>query len=45
MLSLSLKELRSITKIRNVEGYNSMPKDKLLRIINNNKKNKNSTFK
>ena len=38
MLSLSLKELRSITKNRNVEGYNIVSKDKLLRIINNNNK-------
>ena len=46
MLSLSLKVLRSVAKNRNIDGYKSMPKDKLLRIINNNnKKNRNSIFK
>ena len=41
-----LKELGSIARNRNIDGYKSMPKDKLLRIINNNKKkNRNSIFK
>ena len=46
MLSLPLKVLRSAAKNRNIDGYKSMPKDKLLRIINNNKKKiRNSIFK
>ena len=46
MLHFSLKELRSIAKNRNIDGYKSMPKEKLLRIIyGNNKKNRDSTFK
>ena len=46
MLHFSLKELRSIAKNRNIDGYKSMPKEKLLRIIySNNKKNRYSTFK
>ena len=42
MENLSLKEFRLIAKNRNVRGYKSMPKDKLLGIIinNNNKNNK-----
>ena len=42
MENLSLKEFRLIAKNRNVCGYKSMPKDKLLGIIinNNNKNNK-----
>ena len=39
MQNLSLKELRLITKNRNINGYKSMPKDELLRIINNNNNN------
>ena len=38
MLNLSLKELRLIAKNRNINGYESMPKDKLLTITNNNNK-------
>ena len=34
MLNLSLKKLRLIAKNRNINGYESMPKDILLRIIN-----------
>ena len=34
MLNLSLKELRLIAKNRNTNVYKSIPKDKLLRIIN-----------
>ena len=41
MLNLSPKELRLIAKNRNINGYKSMPKDKLLRIINNNNNNNN----
>ena len=37
MFNLSLKELRLISKNRNINGYESMAKDKLLKIINNNK--------
>ena len=33
MLNQSLKELRLIAENRNMNGYQSMPKDKLLRII------------
>ena len=45
MKNLSLKELRTIAKSRNIDGYKSMPKNKLLRIIkNNNKKNRNSFY-
>ena len=40
MLNLSLKELRLIAKNRNINGYESMPKDKLLAITNNNNNNK-----
>ena len=35
MQNLSQKELRLIAKNRNISGYKSIPKDKLLRIINN----------
>ena len=45
MLNLSLKELRLIARNRNINGYKSMPKDKLLRIINNNKRGRKSLFK
>ena len=37
MLNLSLKELRLVAKNRNISGYKSLRKDKLSRIINNNK--------
>ena len=33
MLNLSLEELRLIAKNKNINGYKSMPKDKLLIII------------
>ena len=36
MENLSLKESRLIAKNRNISGYKSMPKNKLLRIISNN---------
>ena len=46
MQNLSRKELRLIAKNRYICGYKSIPKDKLLRIINNNnKRDKNSFFK
>ena len=48
MLNLSLKKLRLIAKNRNINGYKSMSKDKLLRIINdsNNKnRDRKSLFK
>ena len=35
MVNLSLKELRLIAKNRNISGYKSIPKDKLLGIISN----------
>ena len=35
MLNLSLKELRLIARNRNISCYKSMPRYKLLRIINN----------
>ena len=44
MLNLSLKELRLIAKNRSINGYKTMTKDKLLKIINN-KKDKKSLFK
>ena len=34
MLNLSIKKLILIAKNRNINGYESMPKDILLRIIN-----------
>ena len=42
MQNLSQKELRYIGKNRNITGYKSMPKDKLLRIIDNNNNNNNN---
>ena len=42
MLNLSLKKLRLIAKNRNINGYESMPKDILLRIINNKKGDRKS---
>ena len=45
MLHLSLRELRLITKNRNINGYESMPKDGLLIIIiSNNKSDRKSFF-
>ena len=38
MQNLSQKELRLIAKNRNICGYKSILKDKLLRIINNNER-------
>ena len=38
MQNLSQKELRIIAKNRNISGYKNRPKDKLLRLINNNGK-------
>ena len=45
MLNLSLKELRLIAKNININGYKSMPEDKLLGIINNKKRDGKSLFK
>ena len=45
MFNLSLKELRLISKNRNINGYESMAKDKLLKIINNNKGGRKSLLK
>ena len=45
MQNLSRKELRLIAKNRNICGYKSMPKNKLLGIINNNERGKKSPFK
>ena len=45
MQNLSRKELRLIAKNRNICGYKSIPKDKLLRIINNNERDRESLFK
>ena len=42
MLNLSLNELRLIAKYRNISGYKSMPKDKSLKIFNNNSNNNNN---
>ena len=47
MQNLSQKEERLIAKIRDISGYKSMPKDKLLRIINsnNNKEDRTSLYR
>ena len=45
MLNLSLRELKQVAKNRDIIGYKNMPKDKLLRIINNNKRDRKSLFK
>ena len=45
MLHLLLKELRLVAQNRSINGYASMPKDKLLRIISNNKGHRKSLFK
>ena len=45
MLNLPLKKLRLIAEYRNIDGYKSMPKDKLLRILNDNKGDRKSLFK
>ena len=45
MQNLSQKELRLIVKNRNICSYKSMPKDKLLRIVDNNERYRNSLFK
>ena len=44
MLSLSLQQLRLIAKNINTNGYQSMPKDKLLRKANNKKGDRKSLF-
>ena len=45
MLNLSLRELRLIAKNRNINGYESMSKDKLLRINNNKKGDRKNDLK
>ena len=45
MLNLSLKELRLIAKNRNINGYESIPKDRLVKISNNNKGDRKSLLK
>ena len=45
ILNLSLKKLKLIAKNRNTNGCESMPKEKLLRIIDNNKNDRKSLFK
>ena len=45
MQNLSLKELKLIAKDRSTNGYESMLKDKLSRIINNKKGDKKSFLK
>ena len=42
MLNLSIKKLILIAKNKNINGYESMPKDILLRIINNKKGDRKS---
>ena len=42
MENLSQIELRLIAKNRNISGYKSISKDKLLKIINNNNNNNNN---
>ena len=42
MLNLSIKKLILIAKNRNINGYESMPKDILLRIINSKKGDRKS---
>ena len=44
MRNLSQKELRLKAKNRNIYGDKSMPKDKLLRMINNNERDRKSLF-
>ena len=45
VLNLSLKKSKLTAKNRNANGYNSMPKDKLLKIIKDNNEHKESLFK
>ena len=45
MENLSLKEFRITAKDRSINGYKSIPKDILLRIINNNNWYRKSLFK
>ena len=45
MQKLTQKQLRLIAENRNISGYKSMPKDKLLRIINNNEGDRKSPLK
>ena len=45
ILDPSLKEWRLIAKNININGYKSMPKDKLLGIIDNNRGDRKSLLK
>ena len=45
MQDLSLNELKLIAKNRNISGYKSIVKDKLLGIIDKNKRDRKSLFK
>ena len=45
MQNLSLNELKLIAKNRNISGYKSIVKDKLLGIIDKNKRDRKSLFK
>ena len=45
MQDLSLSELKLIAKNRNISGYKSIVKDKLLGIIDKNKRDRKSLFK
>ena len=44
MLNLYLKELSLIAKSRNINGYGSVLKDRLLRVINNNNNGERKSF-
>ena len=45
ILDLSLKELRLTAQYRNINDYKSLPIDKLLMILNDNKGDRESLFK
>ena len=45
MLNLSLKKFRLIAKNRSINGYEILPKDKLLRIINDKEGYRKSLIK
>ena len=45
MLNLSLKELKLLARNRKINGYESMSKDKLYRIIDNKKGDRKTLLK
>ena len=45
IMNLSIKNLRLIAKDRNINDPESMRKDKFLRLISNDKRDKKSLFK